>query len=59
MDNDIFTRSEREEPEPDSQRDPNYTNAGHLRELPELLDNVTLEDIRAFYEEGEYEYPWD
>jgi hypothetical protein len=56
---DIYDHYKREEPEPVSERDPDYTDAGHLRELPELLDNITLEDLRALYEDGEYEYPWD
>jgi len=59
MDTDIFTRGEREEPEPDDPRDPDYTDAGHLRELPELLSNITLEDVRTMYGDSEYDYPWD
>lgn len=31
-----------------------YTKAGHLRELPELLQHVTLEDMRILYPDGEY-----
>jgi hypothetical protein len=44
---------------PDCDCDPDYTKAGHLRELPELLNNITVRDMMTFYESDEYDYPWD
>ena len=54
--NDIYEYAEKEEPEVSNERDPDYTDAGHLRELPELLDNITLEDVKTLYED---DYPWE
>jgi hypothetical protein len=56
---DIYDHFERDEPEPVDERDPDYTDAGHLRELPELLKSITLADMMTFYGEDEYDFPWN